>query len=242
MTPVRVAYPELRRTAREALRGAGLPLAQADEAADMLVWTEAASGGGLAFVRSGALAKPVRPRLSDEGTLVDCGGASLLAVGLRIADYALAAAQQGQPLRLAVHDTTGAEFLPYTARHAARLGCSVIAAYADVGGGGALSLLVEAQSGDRPRLAVWRDGDHAPSPADGRVTFVCGRAPISVLRRHGRVPDPPPDVPADIAWDARAADALARGLDVASEDYAAFTACSSLLRVPTSERSRAQAG
>lgn len=243
VTPVHVAYPELRRMAPEALRVAGLPLALADEAADLLAWTEAAVGGGLAFVRTGEHARgdgsAVEVVRTEAGAAVlDCGGTSLLEIGLRVVDFACA----GAPARaVLVRNTCGPQFLPYLVRRCALRGYATEARYAGPRFPGRRSRSVgraEAAAGpDGLQLAVWpdegRDGYNLDGTRDG-----LGAVVVTCRRGEGSVDA----AGADGACEARAAEAVRRGMDVDDADYRAFSALAVQIRVPTSERSRAQAG
>jgi hypothetical protein len=127
---VQVAIPELRRMAPDALRMVGIPLGQADETADMLVWTEAVTGRALRFLRlnrSRLLWSP-RPRLAavSEGsheTVLDARGGSVLDFGVRVASFACGEAASGSPVTVLLDNTYGSLFLPYLVWRSGAWGC-----------------------------------------------------------------------------------------------------------------------
>jgi hypothetical protein len=129
-----IAVPELRRYAPDALRMVGIPLGQADETADMLVWTEAVTGGALRFVQSHRarlnwVPRP-RPRVVRETpgeAVIDARGGSLLEFGIRIFDFVRAetAAARSRRVRVRVRNVYGAVFLPYLVARAAAQGIRI---------------------------------------------------------------------------------------------------------------------
>ncbi|MFC5745748.1 hypothetical protein [Actinomadura rugatobispora] len=121
-----IAVPELRRYAPDALRMVGVPLGQADETADMLVWTEAVTGGALRFVQTNRArlnwSPRPRPRViaeTPEEAVVDARGGSLLEFGIRIFDFACAEAAAAGSRQVRVRNVYGAVFLPYLVARAA---------------------------------------------------------------------------------------------------------------------------
>jgi hypothetical protein len=127
-----IAVPELRRYAPDALRMVGIPLGQADEIADMLVWTEVVTGGALRFVQTNRarlnwIPRP-RPRVvteTPEEVVVDIRGGSLLEFGIRIFDFVCAETVAAGSRRVRVRNVYGAVFLPYLIARAARRGVHV---------------------------------------------------------------------------------------------------------------------
>src|SRR5262245_16797776 len=148
---VRLAVPEIRRMAPDALRMLGLPMGQAEEASEAVVWTEAVVGGALRFLRlhSARLLWVPRPRVAlyrqgRSAWLVDARGGSLLEFGRRITDFARCEASSATPVTLRVRNTYGAVFVPYLISRVNEHGISVSMAPSPI----ASSL--EAASGDRP--------------------------------------------------------------------------------------------
>jgi hypothetical protein len=280
---VHVSLPELRRIGPDALRGAGLPLAQADEAALMVTWTEAAIGGALAEVGALRGRPPSTPgglaiRTVDAGTvLVDAGGRGLLELGVRIADFACAEAAARPGARVVVRDTSGARFVPYLVRRCAFLGYRAVGRYvagapdADAPSAAAAWPREPARGRDRRLVVVRAPGaqsarahalaaidddlhDLLGGDADGLV-LSCDRPTAAgadrsagddlgsgasrVARDAARLAA---EAGADAASEARFVTALRDGLVVDAAHHAAFTALAAAIRVPTSERSRAQAG
>jgi hypothetical protein len=127
-----IAVPELRRYAPDALRMVGIPLGQADETADMLVWTEAVTGGALRFVQTNRarLNWTPRPRArvvteTPEEVVVDVRGGSLLEFGIRIFDFVCAETIAAGSRLVRVRNVYGAVFLPYLIGRAAERGVRV---------------------------------------------------------------------------------------------------------------------
>jgi len=169
-TTFRRAFPELRRTAPDVLRMAGVPLALADEGADLLIWTEAAVGGALAFLRERRHERSGSPAvrsLTDAGdhVVVDLGGVSLLEMGLRAFDFACARAASGAAGMAVLRDTAGPQFLPYLARRCAQRGYAVRATWdgeaVPVRDGWSPSAVEAVPADGRVQVAVW------PAPGPG---------------------------------------------------------------------------
>jgi hypothetical protein len=281
---VHVSLPELRRIGPDALRGAGLHLAQADEAALMVTWTEAAIGGALA--EAGALRErpPSSPgrlaiRTADTGAVVvDAGGRGLLELGVRMADFACAEAAARPGTRVVVRGTSGARFVPYLVRRCGFLGYRAVGRYvpsatdADAPWAAAAWPREPARGRDRrlvvvraPRaesarahaLAAIDDGLHDLLDGDVAGLVLCCDRPTAagadrsaggddaataasrVARVAARLAADPG---ADAESEARFVTALRDGIVVDAAHHAAFTALAAAIRVPTSERSRAQAG
>jgi hypothetical protein len=251
-TGLHVAYPELRRNAREVLRGAGLPLPLANEAAEALAWTEAALGGAIAFL--GTAAEPDDPHatIADDGAgaVVACGGASLLALGGRIAEYAVALASEHDVGRVAIRDTCGAGFLPFVTREIATHGLAVVARAAAANGPAYLAVAGEAAAPDYKTVArgagvaatlAVTGGEDAWRPEPCEVELACGRKPLAALEGE-LAADPLDDATADPDCERRVERAIADGLTISAEDRQTLAAFVGRLRVPSSERSRSQAG
>lgn len=209
---VQVAIPELRRMAPDALRMAGIPLGQADETADMFVWTEAVTGRSLRFLRlnrSRLLWSP-RPRLAvvSEGsheTVLDARGGSVLDFGVRVANFACGEAASGSPVTVLLDNTYGSLFLPYLMWRSGVWGYEA-----------------------RARV-VGSNGDTQAEPPDVEP-LVRVRLEVAPSRRGA------PCLPDAFCV------GLDDGLTVAKEDFMAFNKLFEMLRVPTSERSRSHAG
>lgn len=217
---VRTSVPELRRLAPDALRMAGLPLGQADESADLLVWTEVVIGGALRFLRLNRprllwspRSRPVVTHTAQGAAHVDVRGGSLLEYGVRIADFARGEAAGCSAATVGASRTYGSLFLPYLAWRCEQYGYSTSFAALDSAG-----------------------SELAPDPderrADVRLEL---SAPDKPIDRRPRLSDPA------VAPEPYRR-ALAEGLDVDAEDFASFNELFEMLRVPTSERSRTHAG
>jgi hypothetical protein len=133
---VTIAVPELRRYAPDALRMVGVPVGQADEVADMLVWTQAATGAAVRFVQDNRarLNWQPRPRLrvveeNDDEIAVDARGGSLLEFGPRIFDFVQAETVAHGFRRARIVNVYGAVFLPYLVARAAERGIRVHASF-----------------------------------------------------------------------------------------------------------------
>jgi hypothetical protein len=208
-----IAVPELRRYAPDALRMVGIPIGQADETADMLVWTEATAGGAVRFLRihRARLLWVPRPRIrvvhSDADLVaLDARGASLLEHGVRISDFVTAEALAHGCRRVRVHNAYGALFLPYVVARAADHGVAV-------------NVTTEGR--------VEPTSDHGMEP---RTDIVFDAEPDSDAGRRGTGGSP--------AYHS----AVERGIDLEPDDFTSLLQLFEMLRVPTSERSRSHAG
>lgn len=139
-----IALPELRRYAPDALRMVGVPLGQADETADLLVWTEAVHREALDFLARyrARLNWVPRPRLrvvaEESGRVtIDARGASLLECGVRISDLVLAETAEHGRCAVELRHSYGEIFLDYLVKRLRQRG-----------------VLLEIESRPRP------DGDH----------------------------------------------------------------------------------
>lgn len=277
-----MSLPEMRRIGPDALRSAGLHLAQADEASLMVVWTEAAVGGALEAVAAHAAATASRGAIAVEtrpagGAVVDAGGRGLLELGVRIADFACAEAGARPGAPVVVRSTSGACFVPYLLRRCAAKGYRAVARYVPgpgtnaapavwaaaacprpaAGGAGRLVIL-RTQPAEPPVAAGAVDGEllRATHPGLDVVLIACDRPPAADGQEALGACEPPhgashveenarrlsasPD--ADARGEARFREAMRTGLDVDAGHWRAFTALAAQIRIPTSERSRAQAG
>jgi hypothetical protein len=208
-----IAVPELRRYAPDALRMVGIPLGQADETADMLVWTEATVGGAVRFLRvhRARLLWVPRPRIrvlhSDtELVTLDARGGSLVEHGVRISDFVTAEAVAHGRRRVRVHNVYGRVFLPYVVARAADHGVAVTAIFEG---------------------RVEPTSDPALEP---RMDLVLEAELDADAGRHG------------VNGSADYHAAVERGIDLAHDDFASLLQLFEMLRVPTSDRSRSHAG
>ncbi|MEW2508215.1 hypothetical protein AB0878_47920 [Amycolatopsis sp. NPDC047767] len=126
---ITIAVPELRRYAPDALRMVGIPIGQADEVADMLVWTQAVTGAAVKFVQDNRARlnwRPQpRPRVVDENAdevVVDLRGGSLLEFGPRVFDFVQAETAAHGSRRVRARAVYGGIFLPYLVARAAERG------------------------------------------------------------------------------------------------------------------------
>jgi hypothetical protein len=219
-TTVHASYAELRRMAPDALRMAGMTLAQADEAAEMLAWTVASGAGTLEHLRAGATGRA--PRLVGDRA-VDLGGASLLEHGLRVLDFVCA-----EEACVRVEHARGAELAGYLARRGALRGYAVVAG----------------------AFAAWPREDGSAVhlvegvPAERRVAELAARAAelggLVFAARRVRGPLGPVPVLGQLADRVRSA--VDNGLELEPDELAVLTGLAAALRVPSSQRSRTQAG
>lgn len=216
----RTSVPELRRLAPDALRMAGLPLGQADESADLMVWTEVVAGGALRFLRLNRprLLWSPRPRPAVTHTApgivhVDARGGSLLEYGIRLADLARGEATEHSAATVTVSHTYGSLFLPYLAWRCEQFGYAASFTAWDLSGAALPPVPDEHRADVRLQIS----------------------APDQPLARRPRLGDP---AAAPEAYRR----ALNEGLDVDAEDFRSFNELFEMLRVPTSERSRTHAG
>lgn len=129
-----IAVPELRRYAPDALRMLGIPVGQADETAELLTWTEATGGRAIGFLRRHRARLLWRPRprariIADDpdGLVVDARGASLLELGVRLADLIYSETLRPKPRPIRVVAVWGAPFVPYLGAISAERGVKVAA-------------------------------------------------------------------------------------------------------------------
>jgi hypothetical protein len=140
---VTIAVPELRRYAPDALRMVGIPVGQAGEVADMLVWTQAVTGAAVRFVQDNRARlnwqpRP-RPRVVEENLdeiVVDVRGGSLLEFGPRVFDFVQAETAAHGFRRVRVVGVYGAVFVPYLVTRAAERGIRVDASFPESSAGG----------------------------------------------------------------------------------------------------------
>lgn len=211
--PTNIAVPELRRYAPDALRMVGIPLGQADETAEMLVWTEAVYGGALRFVQQNRarLHWVPRPRMrvvsetADEINL-DGRGGSLLELGIRLMDFVCAEALAHGSRRILVENVYGPVFMPYLMACAAERGVQVTAGWDVLPSG-------RSATDREPRSTMTVDASvrRGARPEDGRD--------CEGFRN-----------------------AVETGIDLDDDDFASIVQLWEMLRVPTSERSRSHAG
>lgn len=240
---MRVSYGEMRRAAVDALRGLGLSFGQAEDAVEALLVTQAAFGRGYGLIRLAEAARDdSRPRPAPESTgkgqeRIDLRGATLLPWAERIADLLRARHAAGdRSYRPEVVDTAGGWVLPQIARRLALAGIASRIEWAAPQGGHpdeAGSFLCFGGLAGRPpgqvMLAPWQ----APAGAGGRAGIVTGPEAAS----------PPPPGARMVDLDAALAGFIAEGLPVDAAEHAQwFAEIAARVRLPTSERSRTQAG
>jgi hypothetical protein len=288
-----VAYPELVRMAPDALRAAGFSVAQADEAAEALAWTEAATGRALAFLRAEHVPDSrtpfggARPRRNGPKAAVNLDGASLLETGSRLFDLACALTSGGAAGQVLGWNVRGAVFVPYLAQRVATRGYELTVRFlgrstpseGDVAvaqvatriprAGGRSELLVMSPEAahvdhpamERPEQETWagllasalgvprvRAAEELSAGVAGSGAVLIDCSPIcqpGATVEEVESPLRPPYERADGVdrdYHERVDHALRTGLRVRAEDYSTFTSLYRSMRVPTSERSRMQAG
>lgn len=162
-----IAVPELRRYAPDALRMLDIPLGQADETADLLTWTEATGSRAIEFVRrhrARLLWKP-RPRArivadSPEALVVDARGASLLELGVRLADLVCGETVRPGVRPVRVVAVWGTPFVPYIRAISAERGIAVAA-----------DLARDPDGLDLPRELWLRGHPATPRPVDADPAY-----------------------------------------------------------------------
>jgi len=124
----RLGYPELRRMAPEALRMIGLPLGLADRIADVLTWTEAATGRSLRAAarldgqEQHVVLPDIHPATEDpHHPVIDCAGASMLIFAPLIVDYLAAESHRGV-YSATLRNYSDPSFLLYAAYQNSRAG------------------------------------------------------------------------------------------------------------------------
>jgi hypothetical protein len=119
-----VSYAELMRIAPEALRALGLSFGEADGAVEGLVWTECVLGVGYAALRAAEQQRIergwVKPRVVRQGTRprLDFAGAPLLLYAARVSDLVRTTAPGDA---VTIHGASGKLAVPYIAHH---IGCA----------------------------------------------------------------------------------------------------------------------
>lgn len=219
---VRLALPEIRRMAPDALRMLGVPIGQAEETSEAVVWTEAVIGGALRFLRlhSTRMLWVPRPRVAvhrqgNSAWLVDARGGSLLEFGMRIMDFARSEAASATSLKLRVRNTYGTIFLPYLFSRIDEHGYSASALPSPREG------CAKPMRGDLPESR--HDVDlHVTQASSGPQASTLGEIPHDA--------------------DERFRSAMSHGVSVSEVDAQALMDRFEHLRVPTSERSRSHAG
>jgi hypothetical protein len=222
MNETMFAVPELRRLAPDALRMAGLPLGQADEIAEMVVWTEAVHGGALRFLREARarLLWVPRPRIAlttiaPDEYLIDARGGSFLEFGISIADFLCGETSSARDSGTRSHTSArvtnvyGKAFLPYLAWRSETRGFSFMVHASDA-----------PKETDREGGAeLCEDYELTVQPAtrsEPSVEFVDSQSKYLLSVENGVVTD--------------------------QDDFDSFVQLFEMLRVPTSERSRTHAG
>ncbi|WP_233836637.1 hypothetical protein [Paraburkholderia sp. ZP32-5] len=271
MSTLTLSYPELARSTPEMFRACGFSVGQADDAAEMLLMTEVLGSDAYRYLlenKGSTLNAALRPHVehAEDGQYrIDGAGLSLLQIGPRLIDLACGEASRAGCAFMVVHRTDGALFAPYLARRAARHGYRAVLRV--VGLAASRSVAAEPDhAGREPSVYVGAGSASGDYPDDTRslmdrlhrflalhadATSDDGWAAIAVERverveRHdesGMQQAPREAVSAErIDFDAALQHALRHGMTM---DAATFSRLGELLvslRVPTSERSRRQAG
>jgi hypothetical protein len=209
-----IAVPELRRYAPDALKMLGIPAGQADDCADMLTWTEAVIGGAVRFVQHhrARLLWTPRPRAR---------------VVSETTGEVVVAARGGSLLELGIpiFDFICAEVLT----HGKRL-VRINDTYGEI----FLDYLTArcAERGVLIETQFFTASATASESTDSAID-------LAVHAAVGTATGADPTGGLDTAAYRQA---LARGIELADEDFHTITSLFEMLRVPTSERSRSHAG
>lgn len=246
---MRISYGEMRRAAVDALRGLGLSFGQAEDAVETLLVTHAAFGQGYGLIRlEEAAHDPARPALRvqtgggatapEAGDAIDLHGATLFPRIERLADLIRArhAAGASQHL-LEVTHTAGGWALPQLARRLAMAGLA-----------SRIEWVAPAAAGpDEAGSFLCLGG--LPGLAPGQVLLADApdltQAPVTGLLRvfTGTSGAERPEGARMVDLDAALAGFIAGGLEVDQADHVQwFSTMAARVRLPTSERSRGQAG
>ncbi|NIF55715.1 MULTISPECIES: hypothetical protein [Burkholderiaceae] len=274
MSTLRLSYPELARTTPEMLRACGFSVGQADDAAEMILLTEALSGDAYRYLldsKGTTLNAALRPRVlheEDGQYRIDGAGLSLLQIGPRLVDLACGEASRSGCALMIVSRTDGAQFAPYLARRAALHGYRAVLC---MSGPGAQRPVVAEPDGEGRKPIVYAGMEHAsndgvaastPSLMERLGQFLAlhsdataghnGWVAIAVERivqGDGKHPAPVSrDADADteavqrIDMDKALDQALRHGVTMEASTFSRLGELLVSLRVPTSERSRRQAG
>lgn len=225
---VRMGYPELRRVVPDVLRAVGVPAAITAEAAELVTWTEAATGTGVSSLLDLRRVYEMNTVQISERT-IDLHGQSLILLGVRVAEYVTINSDESISLKLngALHPGV----LPYLSALLARRGLrsmfSIVDAFhprdviwGTTGPAGETVLV------DRRFLASLR---HDPyGLAD--VILTVHRSPLRGMSSEAE----------DVTRKVR--ECQEHGIQIDSDQHRDLLAASASLRVPTSERSQSQAG
>lgn len=233
---IHVSYGELVRSATEAIRGLGFVFGQADDAAECFVWTECVVGKGFSLLRQADKHKPAngwqKPRLvRREGPRADivAHGSSLLTSAARVADFARAEAAAHGFCSVDIQGGFGAWAVPYIANRIAGGSFSCRATWLraadddDESG----SVVVRAQN----QLVELRTLADPPSAEFNGLS-------LQVYGHH----QPDWDLTTAISPSLKVARAIDDGFEIDRATFAIMGSLTGRLRVPSSDRSRNQAG
>jgi hypothetical protein len=268
MTTLTLSYPELARSTPEMFRACGFSVGQADDAAEMVLLTEVLGSDAYRYLlenKGSTLNAVLRPHVvhaEDAQYRIDGAGLSLLQIGPRLIDLACGEASRSGCAFMVVHHTDGALFAPYLARRAARHGYRVVLRVVGLAASRAVAAEPD-HSGREPAVYVGAGSASGDYPDDTRslmdrlhrflvlhadATGDDGWAAIAVERvepgDESRVQQAPSEAIAAqrIDFDGALQHALRHGLTMDASTFARLGELLVSLRVPTSERSRRQAG
>lgn len=231
-----VSYGELVRSATEAIRGLGFVFGQADDAAECFVWTECVVGKGFSLLRQADKHKPAngwqKLRLvRREGPRVDmvAHAAPLLTSAARVADFARAEAAVHGFCSVEIQGGFGGWAVPYIANRIAggNFGCRATwlrAADDDDESGSIVVCAQNQQVGLKPLT------DSPNAEFNGLSLQVYGH--------H----QPDWDLTTALSPSLKVARAIDVGFEVDQATFAIMGSLTGRLRVPSSDRSRNQAG
>lgn len=266
-----VSMSEINRVAPWSLRALGYPFGSAERATRHVVWTEAATGGGLAILSSGADAvrlanagpAMIRSRHPDGTYVVTAFGRHLLDLGPAAIDLATAAARLQGIGAVIVQDVLGTRLAPSLCDLATQRG---LATFIDIVpdptddapyGDGRRVWLASLPGSDGPTFVAGNEQDEPAAefisawfgPASSernRAATLLESARTSpghvAILMSTRAPALPPRRGMRPDWTTRVANAYLRGVEVRRGDLDHLYALEKLTWAPTSERSRKQAG
>lgn len=260
-----ISYGELVRTMPEGIRMLGYSYSQADDSAEAVIWTECVLARGYELLESNASAANAARRLgvlscrSDRSeTVLNLGGRPLFAFAARAADVAIAQAGQAAGSLTRIVDVSGTDACAYVAHRVARADndAVVVAQRAEAGavdlylapcGGRWLGIgrCIAAADAVRALAALGLSQVDVPvaSLATKDVLVWASKAPdrAGMLDGFRETAGLPASVEA-IDVERRLGGAIREGLEVESRRHRILTSLTVKIRLPSSERSRAQAG
>ena len=267
-----VSHSELVRTMQEGIRMLGFSYSQADDSAESVIWTECVFGQGYELLRDAGqdTMKPVGPvacQRDDKFTTVTLGSRPAFAFAARIADLAIAGAATDGSVVVKVSGGRGQPALPYIAARIARAGYHAVAVWHSGSDDDAPSPVVAVApanakvlglSSDKAALAGltsrelslgtdptvssnWQQALQELTPDISEVVVLAVKADAKSVKV--KLDEAAPGfITKVVEPDALIDKAIRDGLEVDVTRHRILTGLTGKIRLPSSERSRAQAG